>query len=124
MIKHWKLLDSTLETDCRVFRVRTEHAVSPRTGKEGIFHTIDSAPWVNVIAITEKSDVVLIHQYRHGNHQVSIEIPGGLVEEADPAEAATRELLEETGFEGDLPLNCSVPSVPIPLCSAIGAILT
>jgi ADP-ribose pyrophosphatase len=103
MIKHWKLLDSTIESDCRVFSVRTERAVSPRTGKNGTFHTIDSAPWVNVIAITNEGDVVLIRQYRHGNHQVTLEIPGGLGEEADPADAAIRELLEETGFEGDPP---------------------
>ena len=103
MIKKWELLDSTIEMQGRVFTVRSERSVSPRTEKVGSFHVIDSAPWVNVIAITARSDVVLIRQYRHGNHQVSLEIPGGLVEEADPAEAAVRELLEETGFTGDPP---------------------
>jgi 8-oxo-dGTP pyrophosphatase MutT (NUDIX family) len=43
----------------------------------------------------------MIKQYRHGSKEVTLEIPGGLVDENDPREAAQRELLEETGYAGD-----------------------
>jgi ADP-ribose pyrophosphatase len=101
MIKDWKLLTSTVDRDYRIFKVRIQQAVSPRTDNVGTFYTLDSASWVNVVPVTEAGEVVMIRQYRHGNHRVSLEIPGGLVDESDPAAAAVRELAEETGFEGN-----------------------
>jgi 8-oxo-dGTP pyrophosphatase MutT (NUDIX family) len=54
---------------------------------------------VNVIPITPQDDVVLIRQYRHGTREITLEIPGGLVEKNDtPEMAAVRELYEETGY--------------------------
>jgi 8-oxo-dGTP pyrophosphatase MutT (NUDIX family) len=52
-----------------------------------------------VIPLTPKKEVVLIRQYRHGIRDVTLEIPGGLVEKGDtPEEAAAKELAEETGY--------------------------
>jgi len=101
MLKNWKLLNSRIDKDYRIFKVRVEQAVSPRTAQAGEFYTLDSGSWVNVVPITETGDVVMIRQYRHGTHRVHLEIPGGLVDEADPRDAAKRELAEETGYEGD-----------------------
>jgi ADP-ribose pyrophosphatase len=54
---------------------------------------------VNVIPITPSGEVVMVRQYRHGTRDVTLEIPGGLVEDNDtPEEAARRELYEETGY--------------------------
>jgi ADP-ribose pyrophosphatase len=100
MIKKWKLLSSTIDRDYRVFKVRVDQAVSPRTAGVGEFYAIESNHWVNVVAITPDQNVVMIRQYRHGSRRVTLEIPGGLVEEADPGDAAERELLEETGYSG------------------------
>lgn len=100
MIKKWELLSSVIDKDYRVFRVRIDQAVSPRTAGVGQFYTIESNHWVNVVAITPDQQVVMIRQYRHGSRDITLEIPGGLVEETDPGDAAERELLEETGFSG------------------------
>ena len=100
MIKEWKIENSRVDRDYRVFRVRVDRAVSPRTSHTGEFYTIESENWVNVIPLTEDNKVVMIRQYRHGSREVTLEIPGGLVEESDPRDAALRELAEETGYTG------------------------
>jgi ADP-ribose pyrophosphatase len=100
MIKPWKILTSKVDADFKVFRIRTDRAVSPRTNTTGEFYTIQSSDWVNVISLTDDREVVMIRQYRHVSRKVTLEIPGGLVDEPDPKEAATRELLEETGYAG------------------------
>jgi ADP-ribose pyrophosphatase len=80
---------------------------SPRTGAVGRFQILTCSPWVNVIAITEDDEIVLVRQFRHGTAACTVEIPGGLVDPGEgPAEAAARELLEETGFAG-------LPPVPL-----------
>jgi len=60
---------------------------------------------VAVVALTANHDVVLARQFRPGPGAVLDEIPGGYVEpREDPLAAAARELLEETGYAGDLSL--------------------
>jgi 8-oxo-dGTP pyrophosphatase MutT (NUDIX family) len=57
---------------------------------------------VNIIPVTPEGEVVMIRQYRHGTREVTLEIPGGMVDPGEtPAEAAERELLEETGYRVD-----------------------
>jgi 8-oxo-dGTP pyrophosphatase MutT (NUDIX family) len=103
MIEPWEKLGSKPEGDFRVFTVRSELKISPRTRREHNFYVIDSADWVNVIALTPQGQLVMIEQYRHGSETVELEIPGGLIDPCDvsPEAAGIRELREETGHEGE-----------------------
>jgi len=98
-LKSWKIISSKKDKSYRVFSLRTDRAISPRTGLDHDFFILESSSWVNVIPITPADEVVLVRQYRHGIRDMTLEIPGGLVETEDtPLEAAQRELSEETGY--------------------------
>ncbi|HUD47102.1 MAG TPA: NUDIX hydrolase [Candidatus Baltobacteraceae bacterium] len=105
MIEPWRKLSSRRLGDFRVFSVREERKLSPRTGAAHDFFIIDSANWVNIIALTADARIVLVEQYRHGSETVELEIPGGIMDAADASPEITgcRELLEETGYEGEQP---------------------
>ncbi len=75
---------------------------SNRNGIEREFFKLDFSRWVNIVACTEKNEIILIRQYRFGTDRIELEIPGGAVNDGEPPlEAGLRELLEETGYAGD-----------------------
>ena len=55
-----------------------------------------------VYATTPDGVVLLLRQYKHGLGRVGLSFPGGKVNDDEhPAEAARRELIEETGYASD-----------------------
>jgi ADP-ribose pyrophosphatase len=103
MSRPWKKISTKQLGDFRIFKLRSDICVSPRTGKEHDFYVLESVDWVNIIAITPEQELVMVEQYRFGSGTVELEIPGGMMDpgETDPVATAVRELREETGYEGE-----------------------
>ena len=102
-IKAWEKVGSQPAGDFKIFTIRADRVISPRTHQAQDVYVIDTANWVNVIAVTPDQHLVMIEQYRHGSTTVELEIPGGMMDphDASPEAAALRELREETGYEGE-----------------------
>ena len=104
-IKPWKKVGSRPVGNFRIFTIRSDRVISPRTQHEQDVYVLDCVNWVNVIAVTPDRHLVMIEQYRHGSMTVELEIPGGMIDPQDtsPVAAGLRELREETGYEGENP---------------------
>lgn len=82
-----------------VFHLHEEISVHPETSREGKYYVLDAPNWVNIVALTNEGEMIFVRQWRHGSASVELEIPAGALEPGeDPVAAATRELVEETGY--------------------------
>jgi len=87
----------------RVFDLKETLRRGP-DGREGRFVLIDAPDWANVVAVVNdeagRECFLMVRQFRHGLGRSVWEFPGGMVDPGeDPAQAAARELEEETGWK-------------------------
>ena len=98
-LREWREVTREPVADCRVFSVERSIALSPTDSTPHAYYRIQSPNWAQILPITADGNAVLVRQYRHGCQSMTLEIPGGLVDPGeDPATAALRECLEETGY--------------------------
>lgn len=99
----WDILEESEVADCKVYRVFRQRARHPGDGREGTFYIMHCPEWVQAIPLTTAGEVILVRQFRFGTRLLSWEVPGGVMdpEDTSPAQAAARELVEETGYTGD-----------------------
>ncbi len=91
------LTETLLETP--VFDVQG-FPVETRVGSKQ-FVRLRMPDWVNVVAVTEGGQLLVVKQHRWGLDAETLEIVGGVVDPGEePAETARRELMEETGYGG------------------------
>ena len=74
-------------------------------GEEREALVLRAPDWVNVVPLLAgpsgrpgDARVVMVRQWRFGVAAETLELPGGVVEDPTPADAALRELREETGY--------------------------
>jgi 8-oxo-dGTP pyrophosphatase MutT (NUDIX family) len=112
-LKKWTLSRPHAPADYRVFRVHRNLVVDGEGKPRRDVFTFECPDWCNVVAVTSDDHVVFVWQYRFGTEAMSLEIPGGVVDDGEaPIESARRELLEETGFAADAlePLSVVEPN--------------
>jgi ADP-ribose pyrophosphatase len=99
VIRPWKVTGSESLLNGRVFQVRKDVTINPRTGQAHDMFVLDQPNWVNIIPLTPDDQVVMVEQWRHGSRTIELETPGGLMDDGEtPEVCARRELLEETGY--------------------------
>ena len=62
--------------DFRIFKLRSDIKISPRTREEHDFYVLDSVNWVNVIALTPDDKLVILpKQHLYGSNTVDAKCP-------------------------------------------------
>lgn len=99
---NWKVVDSKYIIQEPWATLRVDRLMMPNGNIKEEYYILEYPSWVNMVALTEEGQLVMVRQYRHGPQEVMVELPAGVVEvNEDPAFAARRELLEETGYAFD-----------------------
>lgn len=101
MLKPWKKLEETIIPVGHRTIIRRTFELPD--GKQSIYDITGDGDVVCILALTPEQNIVLVRQFRPGPEAILLELPGGFIDPGQtPAEAARAELLQETGYDGDI----------------------
>ena len=81
------------------FEVLVEEVELPGGKIVSDYHQIRMPHYTAVFAVTQEQRIMVLRCYRHAVGEVTLTMPGGMLEvEEDPMAGIKRELLEETGY--------------------------
>jgi 8-oxo-dGTP pyrophosphatase MutT (NUDIX family) len=105
-IEPWVTTDEEVKYTTNIFKLLSRDMKIESEDHSATFSVIKAPDWMNVIPLTPENEIVLVEQYRYGIEQPTLELPGGIVDPGEtPLETSKRELLEETGYAGDEPID-------------------
>jgi ADP-ribose pyrophosphatase len=98
----WKKLSTETKSTNNWWSYKVDKYLFP-DGKEGNYHYAFTFGSVFIIPVDETGKILMVRQYRYLNDRFSIEFPGGGVKKENNYDnEARKELIEETGFDGEL----------------------
>lgn len=105
-IEPWVTTKERVEYTTNIFKVLSREMKIESEDHSATFSIVEAPDWINVIALTDDNEIVLVEQYRYGIEAPTLELPGGMVDSGEhPKQTSIRELKEETGFAGSEVIN-------------------
>ncbi len=95
-------------------KLRADKCLMPDGRIMDPYYVIEVPSWTNMVIITKDEKIVLVKQYRHASGEITLELPGGILEKGEsPKDSAIREMQEETGYvSNEVEFLCQVLSNP------------
>lgn len=98
MANPWKTLSSKIVLENPWWKIRVDEVIRP-DGSRGEYNVVSNNNASMVVALTENNELILIKLYRYITGKLSLEIPGGGIDNDEtPLSCAKREFEEETGI--------------------------
>lgn len=102
-MKPWKKLDEKVVLEKYGRKVVATNYLMP-DGKKDEYYIKHEPDGCAILALDKNNKVILVRQYRPGPNKILLEMPAGFIDPEDKnmLAAAKRELVEETGYEGEI----------------------
>lgn len=100
-LKKWKLLTKEDVSPSRWLKVYKHRVKLPKGDIVDDYYVTELGDVSMMVALTEKNEIVFVNQYKHGVHEIILELPAGRMGNLISEKAAKTELEEETGLVAD-----------------------